>query len=188
MQQFKKFNLENNIPIMRDQTIEFLFHMFDNYKNAKVLEIGTAYGYSSKYLAKHNNIEHIITLENDKARYEVAQQWLKDENKIESSLVSAFDYEPKEKFDCIIIDGPKSHQEVLFEKYSKHLNKNGFIFVDNLNLFQNTNKEMTRNRLRLKAKVEAFKKYISNLTNWDVKIYEIDDGYAIIRRKDETLI
>lgn len=184
MESFKQFNLNNNIPIMRDKTIDCLYHLFDKYQNASVFEIGTAYGYSSKYLASHPNISNIVTLENNKERYLVALNWLKDEKKIHPINESAFDYETNQMFDCIIIDGPKSHQEELFNRYCNNLKPNGFIFIDNLNLFQNTNKEMTKNRLKLKLKVEEFKKYVINLSkDWDVQIHDIDDGFAILRRK-----
>jgi len=79
MEKFKQFNLDNNIPIMRDQTIDYLFHMFDSYNNAEVLEIGTAYGYSAKYLAQHQNISKVVTLENDLNRHNVALKYLKNE-------------------------------------------------------------------------------------------------------------
>ena len=189
MENFKKFNLAHNIPIMRDKTIDFLYHMFDNYQIAQVLEIGTAYGYSSRYLARHPSISKIITLENDTARFGVAQEYMKGETKIFPVNISAFDYEPKQDFDCIIFDGPKNNQERLFEKYSPHLKPKGFIFIDNLNLFQKTDKEMTRNRIKLKDKVAAFKEYIKKLStqSWHVEIHDIDDGFAILRRKDETL-
>lgn len=189
MEKFKKFNLEHNIPIMPDKTIDYLYHIFDNYQIAQVLEIGTAYGYSSRYLARHPNISKIITLENDVERFGVAKEYMKGETKIFPVCFSAFDYEPKQDFDCVIIDGPKSHQEQLFEKFSKHLKPNGFIFIDDINLFQHTSKEMTKNRLKLKDKVAAFKKYLQNLSNqsWHVEIHDIDDGFAILRRKDETL-
>lgn len=184
MQKFKEFNLQHNIPIMRDKTIDTLYHMFDTAGTAQVLEIGTAYGYSAKYLARHPNISLIITLENDRERFGVAQEYTKDDNKINCVFVSAFEYEPHQDFDCIIFDGPKSHQEQLFEKYAKHLKPNGFIFIDNLNLFQHTDKPMTKNRIKLKFKVEQFKEYIKNLAGtWDIKIYDTDDGFAIITHK-----
>lgn len=182
MQKFKDFNLRNNIPIMGDQTIDTLYHQFDNLSNAKVLEIGTAYGYSAMYLSKHKNISKIITLEKDTERFAIAKQQLAANTKVLCVNCSAFDYQIDDKYDCIIIDGPKTNQEMLFDKYSKYLSDNGIIFIDNLNLFQNTNKEMTKNRLKLKNKVETFKQYISNLKDWKVMIYEIDDGFAIIRK------
>lgn len=189
MEKFKQFNLDHNIPIMRDKTIDFLYHIFDNYQIAQVLEIGTAYGYSSKYLARHPSISKIITLENDTERFGVAQEYFKGETKIFPVNISAFDYEPKQDFDCIIFDGPKSNQEKLFKKYSPHLKPQGFIFIDNLNLFQHTDKVMTKNRIKLKDKVAAFKEFISNLSNqsWHVEIHDIDDGFAILRRKDEAV-
>lgn len=188
MEKFKQFNLEHNIPIMRDKTIDYLYHIFDNYQIAQVLEIGTAYGYSSKYLARHPSISKIITLENDTDRFGVAQEYFKGETKIFPVNISAFDYEPKQDFDCIIFDGPKANQDKLFVKYSPHLKPQGFIFIDNINLFQNTDKEMTKNRIKLKSKVEAFKQYLQNLSgSWHVEIHDIDDGFAVLRRKDETL-
>lgn len=188
MEKFKQFNLEHNIPIMPDKTIDFLYHIFDNYQIAQVLEIGTAYGYSSKYLARHPSISKIITLENDTDRFGVAQEYFKGETKIFPVNISAFDYEPKQDFDCIIIDGPKSHQDQLFNKFCTHLKPSGFIFIDDINLFQNTNKEMTKNRIKLKEKVAEFKKYLQTLTgSWHVEIHDIDDGFAILRRKNENL-
>lgn len=185
MKKFKEFNLAHNISIMRDRTIDFLYHQFDKYNVAQVLEIGTAYGYSSLYLSKHPSISKIVTLESDTARFGVAKEYTKNEEKINAINVSAFDYEPEIDFDCIILDGPKSKQEVLFDKFSKHLKPSGFIFIDNINLFQNTQKEMTPNRLKLKDKVQQFKAYLLSLAKtWDVKLYDIDDGFAILRKKE----
>ncbi len=188
MKKFKLFNLAHNIPIMRDQTIDFLYHQFDKYNVAQVLEIGTAYGYSSLYLSKHPAISKIVTLENDIERFGVAKEYTKNEAKINAINVSAFDYEPQMDFDCIILDGPKSKQEILFDKFSKHLKPNGFIFIDNINHYQNSDKPLTKNKLNLKEKIEKFKAYILSLSNtWDVKIYDIDDGFVIMRKKDENM-
>ena len=81
------------------------------------------------------------------------------------------------------MDGPKRKQEILFNKFSKFISDNGFVFIDNLNLFQKTNKIMTKNRLNLKKSVEKFKLFITNIPNWNVKLFNIDDGFAIVRRK-----
>ena len=40
LKNFKQFNLDNKIPIMRDQTIKYLFNEFNNYHKVIVLEIG----------------------------------------------------------------------------------------------------------------------------------------------------
>lgn len=182
MQWFKQFNLDNNIPIMRNNTINKLYSLFDNYKNANILEIGTGFGYSSLFLAQHKNIKKIISLEKDPQRFKIAMQWLNNNKKIQLINISAFDYLPTQTFDCIIMDGPKSKQELLFNRYSKFINDDGFIFIDNLNLFQYTNKIMTKNRLKIKKNVEQFKLFIKNLSNWKPKIFDIDDGFAIVRR------
>ena len=182
MQEFKQFNLDNHIPIMRDKTINHLYHLFDRYNNANILEIGTGFGYSALFLAKHKNIKKIISLEKDTKRFNVAKKWLNNNKKICLINISAFDYVPKQFFDCLIMDGPKRKQTLLFNKFSNFINRNGFIFIDNLNLFQNINKPMTKNRLKLKKEVELFKSFIKNLSSWNIKIFNIDDGFGIVRR------
>ena len=82
MQKFKQFNLYHQIPIMRDKTIDKLYHLFNDYKNAEILEIGTGFGYSSLFLSKHKNIKKIISLEKDVKRFNVAKKWLADNKKI----------------------------------------------------------------------------------------------------------
>ena len=46
LKNFKQFNLDNKIPIMRDQIIKYLFNKFNNFHKVVVLEIGTGFGYS----------------------------------------------------------------------------------------------------------------------------------------------
>ena len=84
------------------------------------------------------------------------------------------------------MDACKSHQEILFEKYSQNLNEDGIIFIDNIYLKKfdtNALNDLTKSQLHLVERVREFEKYLRNLKDWKVEIKDIDDGYAICRRK-----
>lgn len=67
--EIKKKALENHIPIIMDDTLEYLDKKLSNAKFDNILEIGTAVGYSaicfSKYLSKDGKID---TIERDVER------------------------------------------------------------------------------------------------------------------------
>ena len=78
------------------------------------------------------------------------------------------------------MDGPKSKQKELFEKYSEFLNEDGYIIIDNI--FLKFIKQTKNSKLLLK-KSEDFKLYLNELTQWEVSIIDIEDGIAICKRK-----
>jgi predicted O-methyltransferase YrrM len=58
----------------------------------------------------------------------------------------------------VFIDGPKSHQDVLVNKFIKQLNPNGVIVVDNIYLKKFNNlSNLTKNQKALIDKVRSFR-------------------------------
>src|SRR5690625_3502851 len=64
--------IENNIPIMDRVSIDFMLHLIKMHQPAKLLEIGTAIGYSALRMQDANPNSKIITIEKDEARYREA--------------------------------------------------------------------------------------------------------------------
>ena len=68
-QEIKKKAIEEHIPIIMDDTLEYLNKIFLNSNKDNILEIGTAVGYSSicfsKFLSKKGTID---TIERDEER------------------------------------------------------------------------------------------------------------------------
>ena len=86
LEKIKEKALENHIPIIMDDTLEVIAKILIEKKPKRILEIGTAVGYSamcfSKYLAEDGLID---TIERDEKRIEEAKQNFKKvevENKI----------------------------------------------------------------------------------------------------------
>jgi predicted O-methyltransferase YrrM len=149
----------DKIPIVRSQTIELIIKLINQQQYQYILEIGTGYGYSASSMLICKSIKKIITIENNKFNFEIAQYFLKKTLKVTCLNLNAFDYEPQQKFDLIFIDGPKSHQEILVNKCIKYLNNDGCIIVDNIFLNKIRQKNiLTKNQRTLLNKVDKFHK------------------------------
>ncbi len=72
-QEIKQKAIEDHIPIIMDETLEYLDKLFLNSNNNEILEIGTGVGYSaicfSRYLSENGIID---TIEKDIDRANIA--------------------------------------------------------------------------------------------------------------------
>jgi predicted O-methyltransferase YrrM len=158
LEEIKVKSVNDQIPIVRDQTISFIKETINELKATTIFEVGSAYGYSALAFSQCPCAKKIITIEKDVQRFNVAKQFLKNETKIQIVNADAFTYEPKYIYDFIFIDGCKSHQEKLVDKYLLNLKPNGKMIIDNIHLqkFKDID-QLTKNQKNLIKKVESFK-------------------------------
>ena len=111
--EMKQKALNEQIPIIMDDTLEKIDEILTIKKPNKILEIGTAVGYSaicfSKYLSKNGKID---TIERDENRAEQARNNIKNmklENKIFIFEGDAVEILPtlNDKYDIVFIDAAK---------------------------------------------------------------------------------
>ena len=65
----KKYALDNNVPIMVDEGIDYLTSFIVKKQINSVLEVGTAIGYSAIMMVLANPNLKITSIERDKDRY-----------------------------------------------------------------------------------------------------------------------
>jgi len=181
IEHIKKISSDKHIPYIRDNTIAYICNYINNNEYCSYLEIGSAYGYSACRIAFLDKIKTIDSIEKNQDNYKFCINNIKDE-KINFINFDAFEYKPTKKYDIILIDGPKSRQEILVEKYINYLNPNGVIFIDNLFLkkFDNT-KSLTKNQNKLIEKVKRFHEWLINNKSFKFEEVNIDDGLGIIK-------
>ena len=173
---------KNNIPILRPQTVELLCNIISQFNINSCLEIGTAFGFSAAVMSIYKNIK-ITTIEKDYNRYTKAKTLLKEINTVQCLNVDCFEFKTDEIYDLVLLDGPKSNQDKLIEKFIKNLSPSGIIFIDNLYLKKFTeNKNPTKNQLKILNSLNELKKYIQNLKDFKCTIYDIEDGVAVLER------
>lgn len=186
----KNYGNSNNIPIMKLETKEFLKQLVIIQKPKKILEIGTAIGYSSLLFSKYSNAS-ITTIEKSKKMYEIAKsnfkKYKKDINIINMDAKEALN-NINQGFDFVFIDANKSQYEYYFNKALSLLNKNGIIVCDNI-LFrgQITNDNIINKRdITIVKNLRKFLSHITNLDDYVTSIIPIGDGISIsTRRIDE---
>lgn len=189
IREIKKYAIDNKVPIMVDDGIDFLTTFIIKNQINSVLEIGTAIGYSAIMMALANPNLKITTIERDRERYLEAIKNIKKlelEDRITLIFNDALEVNIEDKFDLIFIDAAKGQNIKFFEKFSNNLNNEGFIITDNMNFHGLVEKEdeiQSRNLRGLIRKIKEYKEYLLNLTDYHVEFLTVGDGIAIAERK-----
>jgi predicted O-methyltransferase YrrM len=149
--------LQDKIPIVRDATISLINELIDTKKINHILEIGTGYGYSALCMASNRIVDSITTIEKDLHKFLIAKQYLSPNSKITLIHGDAFKTEFKQRYDLIFIDGPKSNQIHLVQKYCEYLTPAGIMIIDNIYLKKITGlKNPNKNQKALITKIKSF--------------------------------
>lgn len=186
----KEKALENHIPIIMDDTLKVIEDYLKDLKPKKILEIGTAVGYSALCFSEWlDNEGRIDTIEREEERVKEAKENIKfvecdkNINIIEGDAINILPT-LKEKYDMIFIDAAKGKYTFFLEQSLRMLNKNGIIFADNIlykgYVLSDYNKHKQRTAVR------NLRNYIKETTenpNLETKILEVGDGLAITKFK-----
>ena len=179
----------NNIPIMQKDGIEFLVDYIEKNNIKKILEIGSAIGYSAIKMALANNDIYVTTIERDEDRYLIAKKNIKEyklKDRITIILDDALNIEIDEEFDLIFIDAAKSQYIKFFEKFDRNLKKGGVIVTDNLSfhgLVEDESKTSNRNTRQLVHKIQKYIEYLKDNKDYDTIFYKLGDGVSISIKK-----
>lgn len=141
LRNLRKEGERENIPIILRETENYLKTLLSIKKPSKILEIGTAIGYSAGFFATILPECHIDTIEKNKSMYEKALKNIAAMGKNDNVKVYLGDGEDvmkeilapqKISYDFIFIDGAKSQYNRFFIQGSKMCNKGAIIICDNI--------------------------------------------------------
>ena len=185
IKEMKEYAEDNNVPIITDEGINYIRNYIKENKIKRILEVGTAIGYSSILMALTDEEITITTIERDEKRYLEAVKNIKKfhlEERITLLYKDAFDVELSEEFDLVFIDAAKAQNTRFFEKFSKNLAKQGTIITDNMNfhgLVEDESKIESRNLRALIRKVKAYHEFLENNEDFKTTFLNIGDGLAV---------
>lgn len=184
----------HNVPIMELVGIEALLGMLRIQQPKRILEIGTAIGYSALRMAEALPHSTIVTLERDEERFDAAQSFLSrsdDRKRIVTLFGDALELgEEVEKhgpFDAIFIDAAKGQYLKFFELYSEMLSEEGVVYSDNV-LFKGlvAQEEVEQKRIRnMVKKLKNYNEWLMNHGQFDTSILPVGDGIAISKKRGD---
>lgn len=182
----KEKALEEHIPIIMDDTLEVIDTYLKEMKPKRILEIGTAVGYSaicfSKYLAEDGIID---TIERDEDRIAEAKTNIKEmelDSRINIYEGDAVEILPtlNNKYDAVFIDAAKGKYTFFLEQSLRMLDKNGIIFADNIlykgYVLSDYNKHKQRTAVR---NLREYIKQTTENAELETQILDVGDGLAI---------
>ncbi|MGN1297097.1 MAG: O-methyltransferase [Clostridia bacterium] len=190
LDKMKQKALEEHIPIIMDDTLEVIANYLINMKPERILEIGTAVGYSAICFSKYLNEDGMIdTIERDEERIKEAKVNIKNmdlENKIHIYEGDAVEILPtlNEKYDAVFIDAAKGKYPFFLKEALRMIKPNGIIFADNIlykgYVLSDYNKHKQRTAVR---NLREYIKEVSENPNLETEILEVGDGLAVSRIK-----
>ena len=190
LKKIKQKALEEHIPIIMDDTLEVVDKILKEVKPTKILEIGTAVGYSamcfSEYLQEGGKID---TIERDEERIAEAKINIKNvgvEDKIKIYEGDAVEILPtlNEKYDVVFIDAAKGKYPFFLKEALRMIKTTGVILADNVLYKGYVMSDYNKHKQR--TAVRNLREYIKEVTeNPDIEteILEVGDGLAVSKIK-----
>ena len=184
----------HHVPIINERGRQVFLQVVQAARPHRVLEIGTAIGYSSLLMAQNGAADiDITTLELSDERIKTAQGYIDRsayagrihimggdaaENLLKLQLTG-------QKFDFIFIDAAKGQYVDYFHKIQPMLTENAVILADNV-LFRGYVKGDVPTPRRFKTIVKRLREYIKLVSQppYITEILENGDGLAVTRRLD----
>lgn len=186
--------IENFVPILQDDSLKLIEVMLGIIKPKKILEIGTAVGYSAAVFAKYLDVDennnkdsYIKTIERNEKRFKEANENITNLNLNEYIIpvfADATEYLTNLKedntYDVIFIDAAKGQYMVFLNEAKRLVKPGGVIIADNV-LFKGRVLG-GYNEHRHRTAVTRLREYIDDI-NEDVTlksvVLNVGDGVAI---------
>lgn len=193
--EIEKESLENNVPIITREVLNYMLFEAKRINAKNILEIGSATGYSGLFLANVANANggKLTTIEIDEIRHKKAKENFEKLNILkENSLIlgDALEEIPKlnknEKYDFIFIDASKGQYKRFFEMCYELLSNNGTIFIDNImfrGIVTENNEENGEIPKRFKTIVKRLDEFINELNDkYNFVLLPFGDGVGLVRK------
>ena len=178
---------------MDSGAIETLLGLLSIQKPNRILEIGSAIGYSAIRMAQSLPNTEITTIERDKERFLIAVDNIETSglaNRIQIIEADALLLEDEpindEPYDALFIDAAKGQYKRFFEKYSPFISAGGVIYCDNMflhGMVLREDKELPRRKRTMVRNLKDFTRWVLRHPDYDTSLLPLGDGILIAIKK-----
>lgn len=183
----EKFARERYIPVMLDDTKQLLYDVVRDKQPRRILEIGTAIGYSGIVMLSACNHATLNTVElieetanlarNNFQEFGYAERvniFIGDAREIVPLLTGSYDF--------IFLDGPKGQYEVFFPYLTDLLEVGGTLVCDNVlykGLVEHVPDNKRHKHITVARNMRAFLDDITTNERYQTTLYRIGDGVTV---------
>ena len=178
---------ENHVPIMMKTGIKFILELIRNQAYTRILELGTAIGYSAIRMAKLSPQIQIDTLENDPERAQLALANIAAQQLEAQIHVHALDiaqFQTDQQYDLIFVDAAKAQYPRYLEQFRANLADGGVFVFDNLNfhgMVEDPSLTENKGTRQMIKKLRRFREMLMTHPDYLTQFYpEVGDGVAVV--------
>ncbi len=191
LNEIERFARERYIPVMLDDTKELLYSVVRRAQPRRILEIGTAVGYSGIVMLLAAPMAHLNTMEIDEQLVALAKEnfaragvvdrvnvFLGDARELVSQLTGLYD--------LIFMDGPKGQYETFLPYLTDLLAVGGTLVCDNVlykGLVEHVPDNKRHKHITVARNMHAFLDDITANPHYDTTLYRIGDGVTVSVKK-----
>lgn len=191
LEEMAKYAEKMDVPIIRKEVEGFIRVLLEMKKPKKVLELGTAIGYSAILMSECIQDGTIVTIENYEKRIPVARENIKKAGKeniitlIEGDALSIL---PKleSSFDFVFMDAAKAQYINFLPHVMRLLDNQGILLADNVlqegDIIE-SRYAVTRRDRTIHGRMREFLYQIKHMENLTTAIIPIGDGMSLSIKK-----
>lgn len=192
LREMEAFAEENHVPIMQLAGMDALNQLLRIQNPKRILEIGTAIGYSALRMAKALPAVEIVTIERDAERYAYAQQFLARAD--EQSRITLIEGDALEvdvtpyatNYDAVFIDAAKGQYQRFFEKYAPLVPSGGVLYIDNMYMHGLSDlalQDVPRRKRTMIRNLHNFTEWIMQHPDYTCAFLPVGDGLLLCLKR-----
>ncbi|MFL0196464.1 O-methyltransferase [Clostridium sp. WILCCON 0269] len=192
LKEMEDYASQNSVPIVQKEVARFLELMINIKKPLKILELGTAIGYSAILMSINSGKKSLITtIERDRNMVRIARDNIKKYKFMNCIQVVEGDClevlkNMQEKYDFIFMDAGKGHYNQFLPYCLNLLGEDGIIVADNV-LFRGMvawDELVERRKITIVKRMRKYLNDISDNNKFVTSIIPMGDGIAVTVRRD----
>jgi predicted O-methyltransferase YrrM len=178
---------EKNVPIIHPEVGQLLKVLIKSHGVKRILEVGTAIGYSAGLMAEAAGCNcEIVTIERDEEMQRLALENIGKlglENNIKIVFGDALEVLENihGEFDMVFLDAAKGHYDHFLPRCLELLKVNGLLVCDNV-LFRGmvaTNELLIRRKITIVKRMRKYLTHISDMKELETVVLPVGDGIAL---------
>lgn len=187
LKELEAFARERHIPVLLDDTRQLLFDVVAQCRPRRILEIGTAIGYSGIVMLSAAPNAALNTIELSETSAEMArknfEEWglgervnvfVGDARQIVPQLTGSYDF--------IFLDGPKGQYETFFPYLTELLVTGGTLVCDNVlykGLVEHVPENKRHKHITVARNMRAFLDDITANPHYSTTLFRVGDGVTV---------